>query len=196
MRALKLKKFAAAKVILVGLIVWSLTATATVMLYVDAARLVELSDVVVQGRVVDQNTFMDEKVGNVVTETTLEITRNFYGADEMSTIKISQWGGEYDGKISILPGDAKFNAYEDVIVFANRGVGGPHVGKFYLTALGQSKYTIHNDGNTITAIRDLRKIAFLEANNKYESRTTEVHNYREFAEQLELFIQMAKGGAQ
>ncbi len=167
-------------------------ASATVMLYADLARLVELSDTIVQGRVVDQHTFLDPKTRQVTTETTVEVDHVFFG-EPVETVTISQWGGEYDDKLSRIPGDALFDPYEEAVLFLVEGKD-QWAGRSYLTALGQSKYTMLRSNGEISVFRNLGDLAFMDvATNEIEPRRSEIYEYRTFVAELEALIAGIKG---
>lgn len=175
-------------------VLWSTAVAATVMLYADLARLVELSDVIVQGRVVDQNTFYDEAASEVATITTVQVERAFLG-DVDTTVKFRQWGGAYGDKVSQIPGDAQFDPYEEVILFLADGRG-KYAGMRYLTALGQSKYTVVRDGAEPFVVRDLHDLAFLDqGSNEIAHRPSERLMLDAFVPELESLIAAIKGGA-
>lgn len=181
--------------VLVALVVavWTTTAAATVMLYADLAGLVELSDVIVQGKVVDQHTFQDEKTQQVSTITTVEVAKTYYG-EVGRTVKFSQWGGEYGGQTRAIPGDAKFEPYEEVIIFLADGKG-EYAGMRYLTSLGQSKFTVLRHEGQALVFRNLTDLAFLDQNsNEIEPRPSERYTLEAFVPELEALIAGIKGG--
>jgi len=181
---------------LTSLVTWTATASATVMKYVDLARLVEISDVVVQGRIVNQQTYLDEEYGHVVTDTTVEVDQTFLGRST-KTVTFQQWGGAYDGKIAAIPGDASFEPYEEVILFLARGKKGNDRGKLFLSALGQSKYTVTGSGDHARVTRDLSHLAFLVETpdgSHISGRPPEVREYKAFVAELRSLIEGIKGG--
>lgn len=172
---------------------WTTTAAATVMLYADLARLVELSDVIVQGRIVDQNTFHDEQADEVATITTVAVDKTYFG-DVGKTVQFRQWGGEYGGKIAAIPGDARFDPYEEVVLFLADGKG-EFAGMRYLVSLGQSKYRIVRHGDNAFVVRDLTDLAFLNQETSVIShRPSERLSLDAFIPELESLIAGIKGG--
>lgn len=170
-------------------------ASATVMLYADLARLVELSDIIVQGRVVDQDTFFDEETDHITTITTFEVDRAFHGKVG-ETVKFSQWGGEWNDRTARIPGDAQFAPYEEAIIFLDEGED-KFAGMNYLVALGQSKYTIVRSGDQAIAIRALGDLAFLDQEeNHIEPRKDERRTLDSLVAELETLVAGIKGGSQ
>jgi len=170
-------------------------ASATVMLYTDVARLVELSDVVVQGRVVDQNSFFDEERDEIATITTVEVDHVFLGDGIGQTIQFRQWGGEWADRLARIPGDAQFEPYEECILFLVDGKG-EFAGMRYLTALGQSKYTVMRHGGRVHVMRHLGDLAFLDPeSNAIAPRRDEGWDYDVFVAELEALVAGIKGGA-
>ncbi|MFW5967217.1 MAG: hypothetical protein ACOCV2_06845 [Persicimonas sp.] len=146
----------AAAAVLATVTLFASTASATVMTYNDLDRMVEISDVIVHGTVVEQHTYMDKEQERVVTDTTLEVERNFYGASSQE-ITFQQWGGEYEGEIHRIPGDAQFQEGEEVILFLHEGDG-----VLAPSALGQSKYQVRELGDDgKIASRDFSDIELL-----------------------------------
>lgn len=177
----------------VGLLVSS--ASATIMKHADLPRLVESSDVIVHGNVVEKDTYFDEKQRRVVTDVTVEVERNFYGA-EADTVQFQQWRGEHDGQFHAIPGDASFEKGEEVVVFLHEGDDGVVA----LSALGQSKYEVVRNGSNTLVTRDLQDIAFVveraDGNSEIKHKPNETHGLESFTAELEALVAGIKGGAQ
>lgn len=172
----------------------SAVASATVMLYTDVARLVELSDVIVQGRVVDQHTFFDDDKNEIATITTVELDRVFYGEDIGKTVKFRQWGGEWGDRLARIPGDAQFAPYEECVLFLVDGKD-EFAGMRYLTALGQSKFTIVRHAGGAHVIRNLGDLAFLNPDDQsIRPKSDERYEYQAFVAELEALVAGIKGG--
>lgn len=173
---------------------WASSVAATVMLYVDLAKLVELSDVIVQGRVIDQTTTPDAKTGRPMTVSTLRVERVFLG-DVGDTVQFKQWGGEVDGLVSRVPGDAQFEPYEEVVIFLDDGEG-QYAGMRYLTALSQAKYKVVSDGTQTHVMRDMRDAALYDPTTKtIHVRNNETYTLDTFVPELQALIAGIKGGA-
>lgn len=173
-------------------------ASATVMLYADLPRLVELSDLIVQGRVVDQNTFYDKEADEIATITTFEVDRAYYGdVRQGEKVKFRQWGGEYDDKVARIPGDAQFAPYEESVLFLTDGKG-EFAGMRYLVALGQSKYTVvRKNGYDPFVVRNLGDLAFMDADTKRVTpRQDERRSLDSFTAELQTLVAGIKGGDQ
>ncbi|RMG15966.1 MAG: hypothetical protein D6729_11590 [Deltaproteobacteria bacterium] len=114
-----------------------LRASATVALHLDAATQAARSDLVVLARVRGQEVLRG-KDGLPYTHTTLIVERSLKGTRKAGeAVVVRQMGGTLDGKTLTVPGDARFEVGERVVVFlADRE---PGTGVLFLTALGQSK---------------------------------------------------------
>jgi hypothetical protein len=177
----------------VGLLVSS--ASATIMKHADLPRLVEISDIIVHGHVVDKDTYFDEKQGRVVTDVTVEVERDFYGADS-DTVEFQQWRGEHEGQFHSIPGDASFDNGEEVVIFLHEGDDGVVA----LSALGQSKYQVVRNGQNTLVTRNLQDLAFAvekaDGRTEIQPKPNETHGLASFSAELEALVAGIKGGAQ
>lgn len=168
------------------------TASATVMKYTDVERLIEISDVIVHAEVVDQTTYYDKTQKRVVTDTTLGVKRAFYGKVG-EKVTIQQWGGTYKGQTHTIPGDARFEPGEEVIVFLHRGEG-----VIALSALGQAKFSVEKTDDGKLVSRDLSDIAFMiedpSGTKKIAHLPGETRSFASFVAELEAQIAGIKGG--
>ena len=173
----------------IGLFVSS--ASATVMKYAGLERLIEISDTIVHAEVVSQKTYFDKEQKRVVTDTTLGVKRAFLG-DVGEKVTIQQWGGVHNGQSHFIPGDARFEAGEEVFVFLHNGDG-----VVALSALGQAKFSVEEIDSRKLVTRDLSDIAFLieeSGNTKIEHRPEETQSFDSFVAELEALIAGIKGG--
>jgi hypothetical protein len=151
----------AAMAMLVMAAILSLTAiaSATVMTYADLITLIEDADVIVHGRIEDQQTYFDKSRGFVVTDTTLSVQTGFFGTTE-AKVTFQQWGGQYEDRTYQIPGDPSFERGEEVILFLTRSEKAPQ--RLHLTALSQAKYrVIRNEAGHTLVMRDMRDVAIL-----------------------------------
>lgn len=176
-------------------LVCSSMAWATVMKFADLGRLIELSDVIVHGTVVDQKTYFDMGQGFVVTDTTVRTDTPLFGKIGPN-VTFQQWGGTHEGRRHVLPGDATFTKGEEVILFLYRGNEGSNQGLF-LSAMAQSKYRVYKreDGRTMV-VRDLDQVAFLVAPGQpgMQHRQERPETLKSFLATLESEIAAIKGG--
>lgn len=177
----------------VGLLVSS--ASATIMKHADLPRLVEISDVIVHGKVAEQDTYFDEDQQRVVTDVTISVKRNYHGA-EGDSVTFQQWGGELNGTLHKIPGDASFENGEEVVVFLHRGDGGVTA----LSALGQSKFQVLRNGGRTMVLRNLSEMSFLldksDGSTEITHMPDEKHGLESFSAELEALVAGIKGGAQ
>lgn len=174
---------------------WAVVASATVMVYVDLAKLVELSDMIVRGRVVEQTTFLDDETEKIKTTTTFEVGEVYFGdVKEGEKIQFTQYGGEYDGRTMHIAGDAQFEPYEESVIFLSDGTG-KWAGGRYLTAMGQSKYKVVRGENGATVYRDFTDIALLNRETReIAPRSDERAGFASFEAELEALVAGIKGG--
>lgn len=187
-----------------GLSLLARPAQATVMRYADLARLVEISDIIVQGTVAEQSTYFDKAQGRVVTDTTFAVQRAFSGKVK-ERVTIQQWGGTYEGVTHMIAGDARFEKGEEVVVFLHRGADGVVA----LSALGQSKYSVVKTSTGKLVSRDFGDISILVDNmvakpgasaqagapGQIVHVPTETRELAAFSAELESLIAGIKGGS-
>ena len=178
--------------VMLAVTAWTVAASATVMVYADLARLVEISDVVVQGQVVGQRTYHAEGDGTLVTDTTVRVERRFMG-EVGQTVTFQQWGGELKEKAAWVPGDARFEPDEEVIVFLRRGPD--HQPGLYLSAMGLSKYRVLGSGPDAVVVRHMDDLAVVGADGQITHRDDEKSGYASFTAELETLVAGIKGGA-
>ncbi len=179
---------------MLGLGLFVSSASATVMKHADLETLIEISDFIVHGRVVERDTYFDEKQQRVVTDTTISVERDFAGKLE-EKVTIQQWGGEHDGQFHSIPGDARFESGEEVIVFLHKGDDGV----IALSALGQAKYSVETTDDGKLVSRDLSDITFYiqgRDGGTVKHLPGETRNYASFVAELEAQVAGIKGGAQ
>jgi hypothetical protein len=151
-------------------------ANATTMRYADIPTLTMHSDVVVRGQIVDQQVFLDPASGRISTRWTVSVESALKGG-RTGLVSFVQWGGTLDGMVDYIPGDARFELREHVIVFLRTG----DTGELNLTAMGQSRIEVldpnlPSTGLPVTeavmgplqmvtgpvGVRDLRDISFYQ----------------------------------
>lgn len=147
----------AVTVCLLGSLLLPSSADATVMRYADLARLVETSHIVVKGTVQDLNT-RTESDGTMWTEIHVDVAQVYMG-EVGGELVFEQWGGEDRGRQARIPGDARLERGQEVVLFLIRDENSPRIA---LTALSQSVYEIRRDasGNRLV-YRDLGDLSFL-----------------------------------
>ena len=113
-------------------------ATATSALHVTDVEQAAMSTAVVVARVGTSRVGMEPEGRFPLTFHRLEIEEALHGAAP-ATLELAQYGGEVDGRVHFLSGDAELKPGERCVLFIK------HVkseGIWYLTALAQSKYAI------------------------------------------------------
>lgn len=126
-------------------------AEATVAVQVDRPQLVEMSDLVVRATVLDATSRWNEDRTQIITLTRVAVTQHLKGAGPTELV-VRQFGGEVDGLVSRVSGDARLEAGADVVLCLRRGVG-----VVYLTAMAQSVWYVgpQASGATPEVHRDL-----------------------------------------
>ena len=134
------------------------TASATVARYLELEEHVALSDLVIRARVgANVDTFVGAD-GKPRTETPFTVQQVLKGeVREGAVVRVRQLRGPTaDGGFLAVPGDAVFEAGEDVVLFL---VTDPD-GTAFLTAMGQSKYVVRAGPGGAMVDRDLGGLAF------------------------------------
>jgi hypothetical protein len=111
-------------------------AEATVAVQVDRPQLVEMSDLVVRATVLDATSRWNEDRTQIITLTRLSVTQYLKGGGSTELV-VRQFGGEVDGLVSRVSGDARLEAGADVVLCLRRGAG-----VVYLTAMAQSVWYV------------------------------------------------------
>ena len=137
----------------------------TVLKYSDAEQ-ARISTAVVIATVGKAESSIHPTWGRPITLTTLQIEETLYG-EAPATVRIEQLMGEMDGIYSMIPGDAELREGERCVFFLRA-----EKGRWYLTALGQSKYAIvkTKDGDILE--RDM-EMAFVERGADGKLHSTE-----------------------
>jgi hypothetical protein len=81
----------------------------------DLQRMVQLSGVIVHGRVVATETGVDRRTGAPATWTTVEVVEDLYGAAG-STVRFKQYGGTADGYVFRLAEMPRFETGSEVVL--------------------------------------------------------------------------------
>lgn len=190
-----------AAALLLTVCLFAASASATLVRYASTERLIELSDVIVHGRVVKQSTYFDPRQERVVTDTTIQIEHAFYGKVD-NTLTLQQWGGEYKDRTYVIPGDATFEPDEEVVLFLTYGTPEEQgSGLLYLTALSQAKYKVyHNDRGEQMVARDLSNLGFLVGDGESARMVGHIdetpRTLKSFHATLQSLVAGIKGGAQ
>lgn len=149
---------AVALVLALGLLMPS-GAHATTAVMVDRAQLVEMSDLMVRATVVGVSYRWNEDHSQILTLTRLSVTQYIKGTGPVE-LTLRQFGGDVDGLVSRIPGEAYLNAGQNVVLSLRRGAGTV----VYLTAMSQSVWyidttpnvslpTVHRDMSGLTLAR-------------------------------------------
>jgi hypothetical protein len=111
-------------------------AQAATMYYADVERLTHISDLVVVGRIASTEVYLGNE-GRITTRWTVSVSETLVGSHH-DTISFTQWAGELDGVAQRVPGDARLNVGDDVVLFLH----GTAPDELSLSALGQASWSI------------------------------------------------------
>ncbi len=135
----------------------SAPAEATVAIQLDRAQLVEMSDLVVRATVSDVRCTWSEDRARIVSLTRLRVNQYLTGGGE-SELVLRQFGGEVDGLVSRISGEAYLTPGQEVVLCLRRGAG-----VVYLTAMSQAVWYVDApQGAPVTVHRDLSGLTLAE----------------------------------
>jgi len=109
----------------------------------EIPELVAASDAVIEGRVVDVQSFWDEKGAVIVSEATVQVDDKIVGKSE-DWIRVRTVGGEVGGYTIQAPGFPTLDLDERVVLFVQRPGDGEEA--FRITGHPLGKYRVVEDG--------------------------------------------------
>ncbi len=115
-------------------------AEATTLARLSTEQIVDASELIVRGTVVEVWSELDEN-GAVWTRAQVDVTEVLKGDPETATVVVDQRGGTYAGRTYETGGSARFSVGEDALLFLETLSGG-HV---VPVGLVQGKYTVRMD---------------------------------------------------
>jgi hypothetical protein len=121
---------------------------ASVVTYMDTAKLVRLSPVIVRG-VVESVEAVEGELDAIYTETTIRILESYRGAEKLDRLQLRQLGGRIGERESRVFGTASFRLGEEVILFARPTKSG----WLTVTGLFQGKFEVEYIGGTAFVAR-------------------------------------------
>jgi len=125
--------------VLFMLLVSAGSAFATTALFVTDAEQAELSTAIVVATVGRAEVGPHERYETVATRTTIRVDEVLYGQAPKELV-INQIGGTLNGMTVYIPGDARLERGERCVLFLRQVEG-----RWYLTAMEQSKYRLVED---------------------------------------------------
>jgi hypothetical protein len=128
---------------------WSLALLATTLLRLDAAALVNGSDLVVRGTVTRVDSHWTGDHRRIITDVTLNVTETLKGSAGQ-TVLIEQPGGVVGNIGQRVDGTAPFSVGEEVVVFLEKRPAE----RYLVTGMAQGKYRIErsSDGKAAFAV--------------------------------------------
>jgi len=115
-------------------------ARATSLIEYTTEQMVDASDLVVHGTVVEVWTEPDER-GRVWTRAQIDVLRVLKGDADLDSVVVDQIGGTWSGQATLVYSAARFDVGEELVVFLQR-VGGD---RLVPTGYYLSKYTVRLD---------------------------------------------------
>ena len=119
---------------------FSTTIHATTMVRLSTDQMVDASDAIVRGTIVEVWTEEDEN-GIVWTRAQLEVSLNYKGRNVKDAYVIDQMGGRFGGNETTVGGRAQFSPGEEGVFFLEQ-LGS---GRITTVGLSQGKYTLRLD---------------------------------------------------
>lgn len=129
--------------VLLPLVLWPAAASATTVRALAIGEHVQLSHLVIEGRVVAQT--VAQSGGHSFVDSTIAVDRALVG-NAPRELRVRQLGPD-----RIVVGDGRLEVGDRVVVFLRRGPND----RFYLTALAQSVYQVLGSGDSAPVARDL-----------------------------------------
>lgn len=123
-------------------------ASGSTFVHMELPQLVEASDAVIEGRVVEVESFWDEKGTVIVTEAVIQVADQIAGHTD-DWIRVRTWGGEVDGYTVEAPGFPTFDRGERLVLFVHR----PETGRGALRVTGYQlgKYRVVEEAGRMVA---------------------------------------------
>lgn len=139
------------------LLLLSANARATVVVDLPLEEMARQAPLVVQGFVEARTSSWSDDGERIITRTQIRVTGNLKGASG-SYITLRQTGGEVDGLIAHIPGDARLQVGEEVVLFLEPLAR--HRDEFVLAGMAASKFRIRRDDTGIIAERSFDDLSF------------------------------------
>lgn len=134
-------------------------AAATIVKRLSTADMTKRADVIVQGTVLRQTAAWNPEHTRIYTVTEIRVAESLKGAATPgSVVSIRQLGGVVDGTIQTIPGNAKFAAAEQVLVFLDKDETLPW---HYVIGMAQGKLSVSGAGPAAQVRSDLADLAFV-----------------------------------
>jgi hypothetical protein len=146
----------ASVVLAVAMLLAAVPVRASVAVRMTVDDLVRNADVIVHGKVGDAKSFRNEEDGRIYTRHTIEVTEFLKGGAGEKTVEVVTMGGELEDVGQIVPGEAKFEKGEEVVVCLKKS-------KLGLVPVGmaQGKFRVEKRAEKQVLVRDLGGILFL-----------------------------------
>ncbi|MBM4353760.1 MAG: hypothetical protein FJ109_08185 [Deltaproteobacteria bacterium] len=141
--------------LLLALMTMAQAAPAAVMVRMTLDDLVSQADLVVRGTVQSARSFRDSKTGKVMTTHQVRVDEMLKGKP-VETVAVVTLGGELEDIGQIVPGEARLDDGEEVVLCLRSGDLG-----YSVVAMSQGKFQVMKDGEVATLRRDLGDILFV-----------------------------------
>ena len=173
------------------------SAGASVILKMNTQQMTVLADQIVHGRVVKKVSQWDQKTRRIYTYTTLTILETLKGVTKRKEVTIRQLGGSANGIGMRVPGAAKFQLGEEVVVFLEQKK--PTIQQ--VMGMTYGKYTVLTNPDTKKRylIRDLRGVSVahyqggkFRVEHAHKPKSTQPILLESFTRQLKIYLRDAK----
>jgi len=140
---------------LLALVLTGLTSLCAVMVRMTLDDLVREADLIVRGTVLSSKSFREEKTGKVMTTHQVRVDEALKGK-ATGQVAVVTLGGELETIGQIVPGEARLDLDEEVVLCLRAGVLG-----YSVVAMSQGKFRVATEGSVATLRRDLGDILFV-----------------------------------
>ena len=134
-------------------------AQATIVKQLTLGEMSKRADLIVRGQVVRKSASWNPEHTRIYTVSEIRVDESLKGGLAAGTVvPVRQLGGELDGLVQSVAGNATFQPDEEVIVFLDKDDTLPWS---YVIGMAQGKYTVSHAGGADAVVRDLHDLALV-----------------------------------
>lgn len=144
-------------------------AQATTVLQLSEESMVQLSSLIVRGKVVGKKAIAGPRGMGVVTLVTIEVQEEMVGRTKPKRVVVRHFGGTLNGKNVKMIGGPSFTIGNEVVVFVQASKYLP-TGEYLLVGLTQGKWIVHRPkvqasvpSSQVRLVRDLHHVNMVKA---------------------------------
>jgi len=151
----------AAVIAALGLMAGSEPAEATIVRQLSLTDMAKRADLIVRGHVVRRTSSWNPERTRIYTVSEIRVDAAMKGGlAPGSVVPVRQIGGQVDGVVQTIAGDAHFTEGEEVVVFLDRDETLPFS---YLIGLSQGKFSVRRDAGQAVVGRNTAELALVAA---------------------------------